>query len=517
MIHPALHSSRFTPRWARPLLLAAVVALAGLSAARADDPVSPSEADVEAGMRALAQIEAAVHRAIERAQPSVVSVFFRSAEPAGRFTIDPLRRSITRDLDLPQFASNVYGSGIIVDRKGFVLTCYHVVRPAWEEKNLQLVVVDHAGKEYPARVHAADPRSDLAVLQLQGKVRQDLPAISIGDGSNLFRGQFVLAVGNPFGIAADGSISASWGIISNIRRRPAIPAMPTEEERFSLHQAGTLIQTDARLNMGISGGALLNLRGELVGVTMAMAAATGLETPGGFALPTDELTRRTIQTLVDGREVEYGFLGVQPQGIDPVQAAQRGYPPVEGVYVETAVSYLPAARAGIRPGDIIVSINGKPITNPSELILLVGSLPVGAVLDAEVVRLGRPDRLNLKLPLAKYPVRGEKIVTVKRPQWKGIRVDHLSVLAGAYALPDPRGGWEQGGVVVSEVDENSPAFEKGIRPGLVITRVNGKAVYTPEEFEREVRAAKPPVRLRAWRDQEYVFDDQASPAKPDDK
>lgn len=483
-------------------------------------PVRGAGADdvADAGLRHIEQIEAAFQRAIERAQPAVVSILFEPNEPVGRFNADPFRRPFSaRDLD-QRMSANVYGSGVIIDRAGFVLTCYHVIRPLSRDRQYQLLIIDSKGNGYPARVHAADPRSDLAVLQLQGKVPAEMPAITIGDGGKLFRGQFVLAIGNPFGLAADGNTSASWGIVSNIRRRPALSMVSADpDERYSLHQSGTLIQTDARLNMGQSGGALINTKGELIGITMAMAAATGVETPGGFALPTDELTLRIIRTLREGREMEYGFLGISLQPDDPGQTTARRAPAVPGVVVQNVVPFVPAARAGIRPHDVITAINGQPIRSQSDLILKVGSLPVGTVLDTLVVRQGQQEPLRLKLPLAKYPVRGDIIATVKRPAWKGLRVDHLSVLADRYPLAEPGMMWDTGGVVIREVEEKSPAFEKGLRAEQVITRVNGRPVYSPDDFDQEVGRARPPVRLQLLRGQEIVLDETTAPAPQDKK
>lgn len=472
------------------------------------------DAQVADGLRQIAAIEAAFRKAIEKAQPAVVSIFFRGTDTVSPFPADQFRARFPRDPEEDRYLPNLAGSGVIVNKEGFVLTCYHVVRQAPGERPRTLVIVDQRGEEFRARVHAADPRSDLAVLQLLGKLPSSFPEIVIGDGDNLFRGQFVLAIGNPYGIAADGSTSASWGIISNIRRRPGnLLQNDNTEQLRSLHRSGTLVQTDARLNMGISGGALINTKGELIGVTMALSAATGFETPGGFALPTNELTRRIIKTLVEGREVEYGFLGIQPSTIDPAQAAMRGLPPVAGVLVDSVVPYVPAYRAGVKPQDIIIKINGKPVRSRGELILLVGSMPVGGILDVTVVRPNQPEPVTIKTPLAKFPISKEQVVTNKRPAWNGIRVDYVSTIELTSVLSEPPA---ELGVVVREVDDSSAAYEKGVRAGSIITRVNGKPVMTPDEFDRAIAESKPPIRLQATRGAEYVFGEPEK-TKPEKK
>ena len=172
---------------------------------------------------------------------------------------------------------------------------------------------------YHARIIAADPRSDLAVLAvdyaaLDMKPEQVKPIPLRTDASALRKGQLVLSLGNPYAIARDGSASASWGMISNIARRPA----PIRQRRLSppkaktIHEYGTLLQVDTRMELGTSGGALVNLRGELVGVTTSLAALEGYEKSVGFAIPIDSFSRRVIETLCRGYKVEYGFLGLQP-------------------------------------------------------------------------------------------------------------------------------------------------------------------------------------------------------------
>lgn len=481
------------------------------------------------GLRALQSMELAFRHAIDQARPSVVSIFIlhddsgagRRFNEFGEFG----RPFGSSDPDNVKFRPSGYGSGVVVDARGMILTCYHVVRIAHVPKDRQppmpefrIAVRLADGRLYPAVIYAADPRSDLAVLRLvppQGKL--DLTPIPIADGDKLFAGQFVLTLGNPFGIAAkDGVTSASWGIVSNIRRRPAQPIFDTPEER-TIHQSGTLIQTDARLNMGISGGALINIEGELVGITMALSADNRVEAAGGFAVPTDALTRRTIATLAEGREMEYGFLGIAPETITANEAAAAGYLPVAGAMVKQIYRFLPAARNGLSEGDIITSINGKPISDQNELVVAVGSLPAGEMIDAEIVRM--QSRKTIRFPLAKYPVEGEIIVTNRRPAWKGIRVDHLSTLARQGLRFGTENSYRDGGVVVKEVDPKSEAYKKGLRENQIITRVSGQSVDTPDEFQTAIDKAtsnsNEPVRLSIQDGDDIVFETNSS--KADDK
>ncbi|MGL5097473.1 MAG: trypsin-like peptidase domain-containing protein, partial [Planctomycetia bacterium] len=408
--------------------------------------------------------------------------------------------------DNAEFQPVGYGSGVVVDAAGLVLTCYHVVRGAIEEgQRLQVRAFD--GERYDATIHAADPRSDLAVLKLtptatSGVVAVSLKPIVVAEGEKLAPGDFVFAIGNPFNSAArDGATSASCGIISNIRRRPAPVNTAFGGVDTHIYIQGTLLQSDARLNLGISGGALVDLEGRLVGVTMALAATVGGEAPGGYACPTDALTRRIIATLKDGREVEYGFMGIQPTSFET--------PP--GASVDNII--LPdVERAGLRIGDVITAIDGKPIRGPADLVLAVGSLAVGSKLKVKVFRGG--ETVDLTIPLAKFPVNeaslGKIVATKKRPVWNGLRVDHLSVLAGRVTFGANPVRAYSNGVVVREVEPGSLAEKERLQPGTVVTKFNGRSIFSPDEFDATAAAARGSVTLTVEGDREVVF-----PAAPD--
>ena len=485
-------------------------------------PLRAEDALADEGLRHIRAIESAFRRAIDRTRPSMVSIFLidRSAQQ-GRFTInrglpapnDP--DSIALKMEAYDFSPSGIGSGIVVGAEGLVLTCHHVIDASIRERNqgrYRIVVRTHDGAVFDAVPHAADPRSDLAVLRMVSDRELALTPIAIGDGDRLFPGQFVLAMGNPYGTSApDGALSASWGIVSNIRRRPA-PSTLEPESR--IHVWGTLVQTDARLNMGVSGGALIDVEGKLVGITMALSAATGFETPGGFALPTSDLTLRVIEALKSGKEFEYGFIGIVPKTITAERAKASELLPIAGVLVDALPdSNLPAYRAGLRKGDVITKINGQRITSQNELVVKVGGLPVGTVLDMEVVR-GK-SKLKLPVRLAKFPVRGRIFATNKRPSWNGLRVDHLSTLVPGRYMGMSRGSEPKGGVAVRDVDEDSQAFKLGLRPRQVVSAVNGEAVDNPDRFDELMAKAEPPIRLSINGGEDVVFEKADEPAAPE--
>jgi S1-C subfamily serine protease len=481
---------------------------------RALEPPANEQGGGQPGIAAAESLQETFRQAIEKVKPSVVAVFLRApnsvnavAFPDGRFV--PNQNPVTMG-DLPPAG---FGSGIIIRKEGLVATCFHVVRGAVRPgSNTEIAVQLHNGAVYPASIVGADPRSDIAVVRLVSQAPLDLVPIEIGDGSKLFPGQFVLALGNPFGVAApDGSVSASWGIVSNIRRRPAEPAYGSPNQSI-LAQGRTLVQTDARLNTGSSGSALVNIRGELVGIGMALSAAVGFEAPGGFAQPTDTLTRRVLDTLAEGREVEYGFIGISFNNPES-RVGPANTPRARGVQVG-AVQLASTREAGLQEGDIVLEVDGRPVGDLHDLILAVGSLPAGSKLRTKVLR-GEVEK-ELTLPLGKYPLREEPIVTNKRPDWNGIRIDYISTmidaLPGRFALEERR--LPPYGVVVREVVPQSAAAEKGIQPRQVILDVNGQKVFEPEDFDRFVNSLDGPVRLKFDGGAEHVF--ERGPVKKQD-
>jgi S1-C subfamily serine protease len=325
---------------------------------------------------------------------------------------------------------------------------------------------------------AADARSDLAVLKMLSPPG-DLKALKFGDGGKVRKGDWIVTLANPFAAGfRDGSASASWGIVSNVRRRA--PGSPDETKRAKpLAQYATLIQTDARLNLGSSGGALLNLDGDMVGLTSSIAAVTGSETSGGYAIPIDANVRRMIDVLKRGEEIEYGFLGVtvNPENRTPGR-----------VVVADVAAGLPAARAGMLGGDQIVSINGNQVREQEDLFLNISAALAGTEATVDVVRNGRS--LAFKVRLAKS-THTETMIASNRPKPVfGLRIDYSSTLSIDTNPPE--------GVLVREL-ESGTAAEKLLkewadRSKLIVVAVDGKPVPTPADFYRET-AGKTSVAL----------------------
>ncbi len=433
------------------------------------------------GLAAAIAIEEAVVDAIARAERSVVAIamFRRDAD-----------RPITnfRDGDIPDLDAipDNWATGVVIDRKGLILTTWHVLKDT-QKTTRQYIRI--AGKPLwiSVRVKGADPFSDLAVLEIdQTEVGTlDLQPIKYGDASKLKKGQIAITLGNPYAIARDGEVSASWGIISNLRRKA--PPQPDESpplSRPTMHHFGTLIQTDAKLNLGTSGGPLLNLRGEMVGLTTSMAALVGYEKSAGYAIAVDDVFRRVVDTLKEGREVEYGFLGVSPSDLSHFDRLQGE----QGVRIDRVVEGTPAEQR-LRPSDVVTHIDGKPMRTTADLMLAVGSHAAGSQVLLRVDRYGGP--AIIPITLTKNHIVGERVVTTPKPAWRGLRVDYPAALR-SLDFPEPI---PSGCVIISEVEPASPAAEASLDAGMQITHVEDTPVSTPAEFAAAVAGRNGAVRL----------------------
>jgi S1-C subfamily serine protease len=434
--------------------------------------------------------------AIARAERSVVAIARVRKEPASEalrpeFRPDAFGRRIVAPSP-PQptdanFVPNEYGTGVIIDRRGLVLTAYHVLGEASE-----YYVTTSGRRIFKASIKAADPRSDLAVLSLDGAETSSasLPPITFGDATTVRKGQIVLTLGNPYAIARDGQTSAGWGIVANLARKA--PSTPDDAEPSgpqTLHHFGTLIQTDAKLNLGTSGGPLLNLQGEMIGLCVALAAVPGYESAAGYAIPIDPTFRRVIEVLKEGREVEYGFLGVLPLNLRPREVLGG----LQGARIDRVPQGTPAARYGLRADDIITAVGDAKIYDADGLVLEVGRLPVEAVTRLTILRGGRERTIEVKL--SKYRVRGKKIVTVRGDAWRGLRTDYPSGFFDA-DRPALNNLLSDDAVVVSEVEPGTPAAQAGLKRGMLISRVDDQPVRTPKEFQATTAGKRSVVRIQ---------------------
>ena len=424
-------------------------------------------------------LETALADAIARAEPAVVAIAREKAE-GDRTTA--IRGKNPEPHLLPSDAERVsfdYGSGVVIGPSGEILTAYHVVKGA---KRLIVWAVERQGFE--AELIAADPRSDLAVLvprKPPGLPAPRLTPLALGDASRLRKGSFLVALGNPFNAARDGRASASWGILSNVARR----LEPTSEERnrraLQLRNYPTMLQLDAKLNLGLSGGAVINLAGALVGVTTAAASVAGFDAQAGYAIPMDLQGRRIVETLKEGKEYEYGFLGI---GLDTETGSNR---------VASAQPGTPAAEGDVLTDDAILAVGDVPVGDADSLVLAINTMPAGSKVKLKIIRKG--ETIERTVELAKFRVDGEVIATNRPPTWRGLRVDYTSTLPHATFGPDLLNAMAGGGVVVVEVENGSPAEAAGLKRGQVIKAAEGKTIRGPRDFAATVATRKGPVLL----------------------
>ncbi len=458
------------------------------------------------GLTAAVALEQTLTQVIEQAEPSVVSIARIRPVPNEAIGLAGERATNLASQDV---VPNQFSAGVLMIAPGqterFVLTAYHSVRgavssgkrPAADSSRLEVRLSSrHA---CTATIYAADPRSDLALLRLDlkelGLRADELRAIPWPAQGKVRKGQFVISLANPYWIARDGSASAMWGIVSNISRRPAV-LQPDGQRPSTLPDLGHLIQVDHRLPVGCSGAPVLNLRGELIALSSSIAAIEGHERSGGFAVPLDSDNRWIVDDLLRGYEVEYGFLGIQPRraevssyfGLDEV-TRQPGV-----VEVLSMSAGTPAAFAGLRLNDLILSINDQPTLSEIDLMRVVTLYPPETTVRLNVYRPGQRKQLTLAVKLGKWPVRDwEGIIAPQRryPLWRGLGVDFPTARNDFLQtqLPVPTA------VLITEVLPESPAKDAGLEPGQHVAMVRQTPVRTPAEFAEALKGATGPTPL----------------------
>ncbi len=352
----------------------------------------------------------------------------------------------------PEFRQRSLGSGFIIDQEGYILTNNHVIEKA-EEIKVKL----YNGKVYDAEVIGRDPKTDIALIKIEAD--EELPVAKLGDSDKLQVGEWVVAIGNPFGL--EHTVTA--GIISAKGR--VIGAGPYDD----------FLQTDASINPGNSGGPLFNLKGEVVGINTAIiAGGQGI----GFAIPIN-MAKRLLPQLKRGRVV-YGYLGVYIQDLTPELARSFGLEEPEGALVTEVIPDSPAEEGGIEKGDVIIEFDGKKIHNTYQLRKEVGATPVGKRVEVVVLRKGKKLSLWVKIGELK------ELEVASRPEkeigkW-GLRVQEITEeLAAHLGLPDTEG------VLVREVKPGSPAQRAGVSPGDVIIEIEQQKVKDLDDYRRLMR------------------------------
>jgi len=434
----------------------------------APQSIPPINSDLESTSRAFVEIA-------KRVTPTVVSItsekvvkvrdpfanFFGNDEFFKRFF--PGRGNGEKE-----FRQNGLGSGVIVSPDGYILTNYHVIKDA-DQLN---VIIDK--KEYPAKVVGSDPETDLAVVDIDA---QNLPAIRLGDSDKLEVGELVLAVGSPFDISLQHTVTS--GIIS-------------AKGRSNLSLGGNLtyqdfIQTDAAINPGNSGGALVNIRGELIGINTAIYAGNGGGNVGiGFAIPVN-LAKQVMDDLISEGKVVRGYLGVVVGTPDAELSEALNLKENAGAVISEVADGTPADKAGLKKYDVIIEVEGKKIEDHQKLTNLIATFNPGEEVSLKIIRDGkvayktvqlaeRPSANGVSEPVAETSLRNQLGIEV---------ADLTKKLAEKYGYNNDEG------VLVSDVRHNSVAAEKGLRRGDIIKEVDRHRVRSARDVERMIETLEP--------------------------
>ncbi len=390
---------------------------------------------------------------VERVTPAVVNVAVKSKldmEDNPLFKDPKFRRFFDLPDKLPPQERSSVGSGVIIDgKKGYILTNHHVIDEATD-----IVITLKDKRTFTAKVIGGDKDTDIALLQVDA---QDLTSLPMGDATSMRVGDYVLAVGNPFGLGQ----TVTSGIVSALGR-----------SGLAIEGYEDFIQTDASINPGNSGGALVNLKGELIGINTAIIGPAGGNVGVGFAVPTT-MVKSVMNQLIAYGEVRRGQIGVQISDLTPELAKNLGIDRTEGALIGAVVKGSPAEAAGLKAGDVAIELDGKPVRSNTDLRNRIGMMTLGTTVSLTVIRNG--GKKDFKLTIGKPP---QQTVEAKAD-------DRPALMGATFSNTDPAD--KNKGVKVSNVERGSPAFQSNLRPGDIIVSVNRKPVGNVDEFTEAMK------------------------------
>ena len=463
-------------RWIATVATVAALAVTGFYGLRAAElgkmPFENPAPTIKTATRSEAAAGRGYSAVVKRVVPAVVNISSSKVVKQTAMEMpegaDPFFRQFFgdqgRQFQAPrQRNEKALGSGVIISPQGYVLTNNHVVDGATE-----VTVTLHDKREFKARVVGTDPRTDIAVLKIEGS---NFPVLTLADSSKVEVGDIVLAIGNPFGVGQ----TVTAGIVS-----------ATGRGNLGIEQVEDFIQTDAPINPGNSGGALVDDEGHLIGINTAILAGNSGGNQGiGFAVPIN-MARHDMDEILAHGKVQHGYLGILPQDVTPA-LAKAFHAETNGALVGEITPDSPAAHSSLKQGDIIVAVNGQPIADAGQLRMRIGMLDPNQIAVLKVLRNGTTQEVSITL--GEYPSKEERASVEKSSSdssLEGVNVESLTPeTAQELKLPATTKG-----VVVSEVDPGSHAADSGLRSGDVIQQINHQSVTNMREYTQAVSASK---------------------------
>jgi Do/DeqQ family serine protease len=421
----------------------------------------------------LLNMKASFSPVVKQVAPAVVNVYAKSVT---RQQVDPFWQMFYGIQPRNEVQQSL-GSGVIVRKDGIIITNNHVI-----EGGQEFMVVLNDRREYPAKVLLADPRTDLAVLQLQTK-GETFPTLALDDDRDLEVGDLVLAIGNPFGVGQ----TVTNGIISALDRTQVGGG------------DGSYIQTDAAINPGNSGGALVDMNGKLIGINSMIVSGSGSSSGVGFAIPAALVQRVLASAVATGpagngpRHLQTPWLGAKGDTVTGDIARSLGMDRPQGVLVSDIYAGSPAAAAGLKIGDVILSIDGAPVNDASSLRYRISLLSIDQTATVKALRAGKPLDLKVKASApVDSPPRNERTLTGDNPM-AGAHVVNLSPAVADELGADPFDAPK--GVMIYSIDGGrTNAAAVGLQPGDIIRQINGKTINTTDDLVTAVQA-----KARSWR------------------
>lgn len=405
---------------------------------------------------------------VKRTSPSIVQINVKADRPVfERYFGETIPNEQPPSMEITGI-----GSGVIVSDDGYILTNNHVIQNAKE-----IIITLHNGKEYIAEVIGSDPGqtevsgTDLAVLKIDEK---ELPALPFGDSDALEVGEWVIAIGTPFNL----SQTVTRGVVS-----------AKDRVNYGIKYSN-FIQTDAPINKGNSGGALINIRGELVGINTLIA--TNGYTVGnvgiGFAIPSN-IANDLLPQLIEHGKITRGWLGIRMHSVSHDLAEKLNLNEPRGALVIEVAQNSPAEKAGIKPGDVVIEFNEKIIKDTSHLMQVVASSGVGTKVKGKVLRNGKEVHLTVKLDKRTEEALAN-FVSSEQPLLSQVTLSGMHVQSLTPELAKRYGHQNETGVIVVEVEQSSPAARSGISPGYLIKEIDYTEISTLDDFEKVVAKLK---------------------------